>query len=99
MCQCVMTLSAAGPFPDVPEAGLDPEGSTAALADDLRFFYRHIRSGGTLARLDEVHVVYRHHSGQLTHSTPRSLITAVKVSALILFQPIYWLCDPENRVD
>ena len=72
----------AGPFAELPEAGMEPPGSTRALADDLRFVQRHLDAGGHLRRLDHVLVVYRHHGGQLSHGTPRSLLVKVRARAI-----------------
>jgi hypothetical protein len=71
-----------GPFVELPEKGMEPPGSTHALADDLRFVHRHLSCGGILRRLDHVLVVYRHHGGQLSHATPRELLMRVRARAL-----------------
>ena len=52
-------LTAAGGFIELPDSGMEPEGATRALADDLRFVQQHLQLGGHLRRLDHVLVVYR----------------------------------------
>ena len=71
-----------GPFIEVPAPGMEPPGAARALADDLRFLQHHLAKGGHLRRLDHVLVVYRHHGGQLSAATPRSLLTRVRARAM-----------------
>lgn len=71
----------AGPFAVEPEEGMEPPGSQRALADDLRFFHKHIGLGGVIRRLDHVLVLYRHHGGQLSNTTPASLLRKVRARA------------------
>ena len=60
---------------------MEPAGAQRALADDLRFVHKHIGLGGVLRRLDHVLVVYRHHGGQLSNTTPASLLRRVRARA------------------
>lgn len=60
---------------------MEPSGAQRALADDLRFIHNHIRLGGCIRRLDNVLVMYRHHGGQLSTTTPVSLLRKVRAHA------------------
>lgn len=60
---------------------MEPPGAQRALADDLRFVHKHISLGGVIRRLDNVLVTYRHHGGQLSNTTPASLLRKVRANA------------------
>ena len=47
--------------------------------DDLRFFLRHVTRGGSLRRVDEDLVVYRHVSGSLSFTTSRAELVRQRV--------------------
>ncbi|CAE8723786.1 unnamed protein product, partial [Polarella glacialis] len=50
--------------------------------EDLDFLYRHVRSGGSLARVDEPLVMYRYHEKQQSHGVSANSIWALRVEEL-----------------
>lgn len=60
-------------------------------AEDLQFFYAHLRIGGALYRLDQALLMYRHTEGGAcaTRGVPASLIWAIRVRELerVLAEP------------
>ena len=51
------------------------------LAEDLVFFYRHIESGGTLKRVDQVCLQYQCHDGQSHHKIHKDYLRRIRAAA------------------
>ena len=51
------------------------------LAEDLRFFYRHLELGGKLHRVDQELLIYRYREDSISWSTSEQLIRSIRVQA------------------